>query len=348
MDERTKRMVKRLPSFFKGRFQEDAVTNKFLAPLAEELGLLDQEVGFLRASGRLPTAPTSEVSEVYRGIVPAEAFILPFEVVSASGDILRQVTTLRDFLNMQPDDPFYTPELHVEHPYIIVAEKRVIYTRRDYGSVSFRFFQQGRLIQETKVNLEPWSIWTSLDDHGLYYSTPRRSREDNESYKKRLMDAATLPFGADSTGLSLAIHNFLGLAYETLWVDGALDLLLQTERIVPQSIRVDGEPFPESKIIQTANGLILQGDPTMQGVTRRVRYYAGIDVRSFYDLLQGLDPDALYITGGSQVDRIRALAVQIHEQAPVLWHERRWDEGYWPEESDVLSLGLIPAQCDTF
>lgn len=341
-------MVKRLPSFFKGRFDKDALTNKLLAPFARELSLLDQEIAFLKASSRLTTTPTSEVFQVYRGIVPAEAFILPFEAISASADILQQADTLRDFLNMQPDDPFYTPELHVEHPYIIDAEKRVIYTRRDYGFVTFRFFQQGRMIRETKVTLEPWAIWTSLDDHGLYYSTPRRPGEDNESYKKRLLDAATLPFGADVTGLALAIHNALGLAHETVWLDGALDLLLKTEKIVLSSVMVDGEPFPENLMHSTPEGLILQGDPAMQGVTRRVRYYAGIDVYSFYELFQRLGPDALYITGGSEVDRVRALAVQVHEQAPVLWHERRWDEGYWPEESDLLSLGLIPAQCDMF
>lgn len=342
MDSTTRALIGRLPPTFKARYQESTHATHLLGAYGQQLWHLDQETQQLRMSMRLLTMDVNQVYEVYRGTVPEAIRDYSLIVESPEGELLQPSQSFRHFVSAWPDDPLYAEEIHIPRPYWIDLEDWSFYTRNNYEYVTIKLVHHDTIIRELETTLQPYPVWNEFDEAGLLYSLPRIKGEDNHSYKSRLLDVRRLPGSSDRVGLLFAIHRYLGLAYEDTWPDMGADHILDHEYVLPESIWVNNRKFPEERIrVVDDQTTLLLGTQSAQGETAAIRYYAGIRARSLLSSVDQKLRSALY-TEGSDMSELDELVQQIHAQAPILWHERLWDESFWPPEETAQGLGVMP------
>ena len=318
-------LLERMPPILLPTSDDPHVLESFLAAIEPEIAEIKQEADYLGKASTLSTADVSQPFRVYRGFIPAALRDASFDVRSSLKTSYTRAHTIREFLRVSiPQMKF--EELHVPRIYYLDIDSKRIYIHHPEPFLTVDLYKNEVKFDSLEIELEEHPLWNDFDELGLYYALPRLHQEDNLTYKKRLLEVRALLGGNTELGLLFAMHRKLGWVYEKTWEDPETPITLLHRLIVKESIRVDGRVVP----LETQES---DGYTTIQPIDQedavRLRYYAGIRFGQTEDI--GL-----------------ADVPKIHQQAPVLWGDKPWGFGFWPEDHDHEGMDVVPTKGDVW
>lgn len=351
----TRKMLKRLPYWFKMRKDPESIGAQFLNVVGLELEEINALLDYATQQFYIGTVDLGQVDQVYKATIP----IIPdgFAVRVYGGPFeLEQAPNMTEFLTALSTDRLHNPEIYYENPYCLDLERRVLYVRQPYGADQMPPFgfvtlvvtdQNGRTVTTEELPLTLHPVWNFLDEFGLLLDTPRLYGERNHEYKERLLAVFQYPANSSRQGLLNALVRELSQIATVQWDDPTQDLALPHSRVIPETIRVDGESWPADKSYEDSSGrMILKGDPDMAGRVRTVRYGYGVAIYSLTDKRQTQFQKELWTARGHATERLRFYADLIEKQVPINWGQFLWDQGFWDIAEADVHAGVLPAFCD--
>lgn len=333
--EITKRIQKKLPYWMKKmRNDEHSIGAQFLNVFGLQLEDVEYVLNYAYQQTNLLTADTNQISMVYKASIPTVLDLTNDIQIIAGGYVLTRCNSLEEFFMATEEDPIHG-EIRFNNPYLLDAEKFIIYVRKPYDAdIQYKYGRIRVIVSnnETTIfdNTLPLSlhpVWNFFDEFGLFLATPRIEGESNAHYKERLLDVFKHPGGAAPKNLLYGIARELGLRVNLQWTDGGKDYILPDDMITANAIEIDGQEVPLTEIYQNKDGkLVLRGNPDYSGVTRTVSYVHGIEMHALHNKEDKVLQSQVNMPGKPLLNYIREI---VSTKAPILWGECIWDEFIW-------------------
>lgn len=331
MTERLRRILRRLPTWFRMRYDEDAVGRQLMEALAVPIDIAETELDGAYREFYLGTADPNAPAWVYRAVIDRPQ---PNETIAVIGNglELEPVPDLYTFLRAFPTDPLHEEGVFYENPYLYDDAYRTIYVRKPYGEtpeapggfIDVIYRRNGIVTRSARYRLYLHHIWNAFDEFALMASLERRAEEDNESLRQRIWDRFRFPRHAGPAGIASRIGQVMGNIRQRIWEDQAQPFVIPEPNIMPELVVVDGLPLEEgSYYVDKGNRVVLL--PTYREGSATIRYIAGITVRQ------------------ATIEDVKEHTQEIESVTPR-WGYMRYDVAFWaPEE---LGSALAPVHYD--
>lgn len=351
--EISKTLQKQFPSWFKIRKDPTSAGAQFLNVFGLQFEDIEFYLNYALNNQFIGSADEQQVDIVYKGQLPTSLKGTENLRFMGNSMILDKVETLKEFYEGVSTAFLNHKEIYYRNPYFIDWENKVVYLKKAYNITDE--FKEGRVqMAIMKEDLTPsfemdivtrlHHVWNFFDEFGLLLDTPRIYGERNREYKARLLDVFKHPANSSLMGLQYSLSRELGLWKEVIWYDGGVDLVIKDANIITASIEVDGEVLPEYEYYyDPSDRLVIGANLNFQGVLRRVRYIAGLQLHTFHDRKDYAFRDELY-----SVDRVATPMLQyyvdiITNQIPIMWDQFVWNESFWDVATEEMSgFGYIP------
>lgn len=316
-------LFQHLPPVFLARQEEGTVLESYLQVFQDESDLIVEEAQYLAKGLSISTADVTQLSVAYKGFLPTSLQNTQIKVRNGQKHQFTRVNSIRDFMRAKSPD-MNNQELHTPRVYYLDIDSNQIYIRQHEGLIYVDLYKNDLVYETIEVSVIKHQIWNDFDELGILYNLPRLKFEDNQSYKKRLLDVRRLLSNGNRVGLLFALHRRLGWVYEMQWDEPTTDITLPHPLVVEESIRVNGEHLQLS--VEEIDGYTtIHGIDVEEPV--RIRYYAGARFAEAKDFT---------------LEQIE----QIHKQAPTLWEHKPWGFGFWPEDGDEKGMDVLPSRGD--
>lgn len=335
--EFTRQMASLFPSWMAVRKDQESVGQQFLNHFGLEYEELQDILDWFLENGYISTANVGQVDWVYKGDLPAGITQNHTVTVSDGTNEIPVLPTLERFYATNRD------------AVILDYDEGLLYSRFQYASltitasleVDYEGVSRTEVITGT-VSLRPHHVWNTFDEFGLLLDTPRLYLETNADYRERLLDVFRYPANATRLGLYNSIARQLGLISRTVWENDAVSFTIYAPYLVPESVLVDGQPV---EAIDNGDGTY-SIMPQNTGRPRQVSYISGFTLHALHmndPYLQGV----LYEEDGHPTPYFYELAERLHQKAPVLWGDFRWDEGFWDiTDREMSGYAFLPTILD--
>lgn len=355
LTELTQKMLKRLPFWFRMKKDPNSIGAQFLNVMGLELEDVKALLDYATEQFYIGTVDLGQVDQVYKATVP----IIPdgFTIQVYGGPFqLEEAPNLTEFLTALSTDWLHSPELFYQNPYCLDLERRVLYVRQPYGADQqppFGFVtltvmdEQGRVVTSEDLPLTLHSVWNFLDEFGLLLDLPRLYGERNHEYKERLLAVFQYPANSSRPGLLNALARELAQITTAEWEDGSQDLALPHSRVIPETIRVGGEPWPKDQLCLDDSGrTVLKGSEDRAGVRQTVQYGYGVSIMALSDKRETQFQKELWTVQEHATERLRFYADLIAKQVPINWGQFLWDQGFWDVGKADMQVGVLPVFVD--
>jgi hypothetical protein len=270
---------------------------------------------------------------------------------------LQEMNSLKEFFEGIDTRFLERKEVYYPNPFYIDWERNVVYVKKTYGiedaypegKIALRLLNDsGQVIFENNLPLTIHHVWNFFDEFGLILDTPRLYAERNYKYKERLLDVFRHPANSTKTGLAHLLARELDLWKEETWYDGSASLTLKQNNIYENSIEVDGVKWPHSMLNYDYSGrIVLAGNDSFAGVTRKVRFIAGLQLHTFHNKKDLAFQNDLYSVDKVPTPMLQYYVDVITNQVPVMWDYFVWNESFWDIANEEMSgYGFIPSYND--
>ena len=329
----------KLPHWFKMRQDDGSVGAKLLNVIGRGLDgvaghtrALEQELTLLGADAEAPAF-------CYTADLPGAAVDPDFRVEFYGDDVLlSRAQGLAEFLAAPIVPAVDTPEIFGRDYLLIDPDGRRLYVRKPYTRLRMVVLDKTETtIADIALRLREHPLWTTFDERGLLWDTPRLPGENNEDYRQRLLTVPSLPAGSHREGVIRGLARDLGLLRDYVWPDGSVDYPIRHRYVNLETVLIDGAPVTdETHFVSPAGQVILRGGVTRPG-PRRVTYAYGLSLHTFAPD----DPimSELLTDEGLATPQLLEYRERIERAAPALWERLVWGESFWDPGDD----GLIPS-----
>jgi hypothetical protein len=344
--ELTKKMLKRLPFWFRMKKDTTSIGAQFLNVIGMELDEVKAALDYATDQFYIDSVDLGQVDMVYKATIPIIPDGLTIELYG-DGFQLQAASTLTEFLTALETDVLHNPEVFYSNPYYLDMERRLVYVRFLYGEgddiITMTIADRsGRIVVNEDIALVMHPIWNFLDEFGLLLECPRLMGESNGPYKERILAVFQFPANSSRAGLLNGVARDLSLVGTAIWVDGSWDMPLPHTRINTESLLVDGAPYPDTRL-DASGRTVLVGSPDFVGVERRVRYTHGVSVLSLSEPASVRFRRELYDIEGHGTARLQYYVALISGQVPLNWGQFIWDQGFWDIGKAESEGGVMPS-----
>jgi hypothetical protein len=330
----TRRILGRLPYWFKMRHNPDSLGAQFLNCFGLELKDVEHVLKYALEQLSLQTVDVGQADICYRGSLPGT--VTPDMTLSlASGSVvLRPAASLREFF-VGFAAGASDRALVLQNPYYVDWERMLVYTRYPYsksgdypeGKIDCKITLNNQPIADIAISLRLYHVWNFLDEFGLILNTPRLYGEANDIYKERLIGVFRFPGGAHARGMLNSIARGLLLTRRVHWKDGSVDLLLHQAKINIETIMIDGQPVAAKDFATDRDGRVLiKGSPFLKDIGRYVSYAFGVEMHALGDEDFKYE---LFTEDGEPQDRLQHYMKAVEELVPTMWGKFIWGQGAW-------------------
>lgn len=331
MTERLRRMLRRLPSWFRMRYDRNAVGQQLLATLDEQSltqaeALLNQFI----QDRHLGSADPDQVAWIWTASVdpPGTGETL---AVYGGGFQLEEAPDLYTFLMKPADRTHSHPPLTYFDPFLYDPDEQLLYVRKPYGSqnggspyVDVVYRSANGSQRQERITLRQRQIWNAFDEFALLAGLIRRPQESNADLRERIWDRFRLPEDMGAEGITARIAQAIGAIRTTTWEDPTQELVIPEPYTLPSLTLVNGRPLaPDQYRIDLAGRLILL--PTGSASTATVRYVCGIRIRP------------------AERSDMQSAVAEIRSATPT-WGSMRYDRAFWLDSE--LPMVRLPVTYD--
>lgn len=294
----------------------------------------------------IDTVDIKQIDFCYKAIIPMPYSVSNIETVSANNTGLYEAKTLKEFFGIDLHN-IQDVNLHSFESYYVDYEHNIIYVRQKFNADAVNNDGKIRIKYKNEdwprdVKLIPHPVWNYLDEIGALVSCPRLFEEPNIEYKKRIQDVFKNPANSSINGLINGIARELAIRRIIIWKDSTRDLELEDPMIVLNSIKVNGEFYPEENIFMTATGSVLLTPNSSVSDGDEVTYVYGLEMHQLWNNEDIKLYNELFTVDGKPKQQLRKYIEILNSESPIFWDSFHWNEHYWDQNSeDVNGLGYI-------
>lgn len=285
MNERLRRMLRRLPSWLRFRYDANTVGQKLLELLSFPIVDADKEIAALGSEVHLGKTDSVRGAWVYRTAISAP---LGTETITVIGNnfTLDEVDDPLIFMRALPDDPLYDTAISYANPYLYDHEQGFLYVRKPYaetpeqpgGFVDVVYRQPNGAERQVRYALGLYHVWNAVDEFALLAGLSRREAEENADLRQRIWDRFGLPKDEGPAGIASRLAQSIGLLRQLQWTDTSAAFTLPEPHVAPDLVLVDGIGLmPGDYRIDSGDRVVLL--PRNSTLPLTVRYVAGLRVR---------------------------------------------------------------------
>lgn len=353
----TKKLMKNLPSWFRMRKDPNAIGAQFLNITGLQFDDIQFYLQYAFDNYFIDTVDINAADVIYKATLPSSLTPEDRIFCYAEGIKMEESKSLKEFLRGFSANHLPHKEIFYDRPCYIDWVRKLIYVKQAYdvstdypeGMIELTLRNaEGNVTLRTPLPTSIHHVWNFFDEFGLLLDTPRLYGEKNAEYKERLLDVFRNPANSTRRGLQNHLARELGLTNKLVWHDGSIDLILKSSNIITDTILVGGTLWDmKNTYIDASDRLVLKGDPKMEGISREVKYVAGIEMHTFFDKRDTAFQKELY-----SIDRIATPMLQyyvdvITNEVPVMWDQFVWNESFWDiAQKDMSGYGYIPSYYD--
>lgn len=343
----TNAILNALPYWFKIRKEsENSIGARFLNICGLELDDVRYVIDYAYRQCYIDTADITQVDFCYKTIVPMPFKVSNLKIVSANNTHLMRAKNLKQFFGIDQNG-IKDKELHSFEFYYVDEARNIIYVRQKFNADAINNNGKIKLIfnddTECVRKLIPHHVWNFFDELGTLVSCPRLFEEPNIEYKKRIMDVFENKANASRDGLINGIGRELAIRRNLIWHNPQKDLELEDAMIVLNSIKVDGEYFPESKIFLTPYGTVLLKSSEEKKKPVNVTYVYGLEMHQLYNRDDIKLYNELFTIEGKPKNKLKQYIEILNSESPIFWDNFHWNEHYWDQnEKEISGIGYIP------
>lgn len=348
---------KDLPKWFKMRKDKYSLGAQFLNVFGIQFDDIQYYLQYALDNQFIGRADIDQIDVIYKATIPSSLTGDLNYWMIGNGQKLQEMKDLKQFFEGIDTRFLERKEIYYPNPFYVDWERKVVYFKKSYGlpdpafpegMVSLQVFNdEDELIFEYDMPQNIHHVWNFFDEFGLLLDTPRLYGEKNRQYKERLLDVFRHPANSTQQGLENLLARELNLWKEVVWLDGGVPLTIKQTNIVDRSIEVDGQPSGAGFERDNSGRIVLDGEPEYEGITRKVRFIAGLQLHTFHNKTDYAFQDELY-----SVDRVPTPMLQyyvdiITNQVPVMWDHFVWNESFWDIANEEMSgYGFLPGYND--
>ena len=347
----------KLPSWMRAKKDKRANGASFLNIIGLELDDVEFILDYAYKQAYIETIDNKQIYEAFKAVLPSS--ILPEHILKIYGDgiyDLEEAKNMIDFLTGLPDDSLQLKEVFYNNPYYIDWVGRIIYVRKPYGEnkeypegvITIEVYQSNGIHIETHtLQLQYHHVWNFFDEFGFLLDTPRLYREDNQSYKRRILDVFRHPANSGEIGLRNGIARELSLVRYIPWKAFDQALPLRHPRIQIHTIEVNGERIPQEYIRKNRRGRIFIEPLPWISEEVTVSYVSGVEMHELHNKDDHDFQNELFSPEGLATPKLQGYVQQITDQVPTFWNHFKWDEGFWDiATADMSGYGMMPSYFD--
>jgi hypothetical protein len=343
-----------LPRWFKMRKDPNSVGAQFLNIFGLQFEDIEFYLQYALDNQFIGRSDIDQIDVIYKGTMPSSVTEDNFYILIGNGMQLQPMNSLKEFFEGIDTRFLERKEVYYPNPYYIDWQRKVVYLKKPYGvedvfpegKVSLRLQnEQGRMIFEHDLPLTIHHVWNFFDEFGLLLDLPRLYAERNYDYRNRLLDVFRHPANSTKHGLAFLMARELNLWQEVTWYDGAATLTLKHSNIFEDSVEVDGQVWSHSMLNYDYSGrIILEGNEGYAGITRQVRFIAGLQLHTFYNKKDYAFQKELYSVDKVPTPMLQYYVDIITNQVPVMWDRFVWNESFWDIANEEMSgYGFLPS-----
>ena len=298
----------------------------------------------------IDTVDLKQTDFCYKAIIPMPNSVYNIDGVFANNNGLKEAKNLKEFFGIDIHN-VEDKELRSFEYYYVDYKRNIIYVRKKFnadavnndGKIGIKYKGQD---WPEQVPLMPHQVWNFLDEIGALVSCPRLPEEPNIEYKLRIQDVFKNPANASKNGLINGIGRELATRRILYWEDKERDLELNDPMIVLNSIKVDGEYYPQEYIYFTAIGTVLlkpTDDVINSDKELEVSYVYGLEMHQLWNTDDIKLRNELFTVEGKPKAKLKQYIDILNSDSPIFWDYFHWNEHYWDQnKDDVSGVGYIP------
>lgn len=339
------------PIWSKIRKDPNSIGAQFLSVIGWRLEEAEWYLNYLYEQLYIDTADIKQLDHVYKFQLPNGFDVGREFQFTENGKVFSVEMDIRKFLRSRsPYDhtgPLYARTvmfLDVQDKTGYVYDKQATTSEEGYGYIHCVYVDVNGVKKEEDLPLQPHHVWNALDEFGLLLQLPRLPLEDNESYKKRLIDVFKRKPGSHEEGLRNGMARELGLVYMVDWEEGEKYKTLYHDLIDEKSIYIDDQPYMYEILYDEDGRVILTRHDEDVNKKQTIRYIAGVNAFVLHDPPEKIRKK-LYTPDGTVSGKMTNYIRLIKEQTPIHWGEVKWGQGLWLDEAKE-GFGSIPALLD--
>ena len=287
-----------------------------------------------------------QIDFCYKAIIPMPYSVDNIETVFANNTGLYEAKTLKEFFGIDLHN-IEDETLHSFESYYIDYQRNIIYVRQKFNADAIN--NNGKIEIKYKdedwhrtVPLVPHKVWNFLDEIGSLMSCPRLPEEPNIEYKKRIQDVFKNPANASINGLINGIGRELAIRRILTWEDITKDIELNDPMIVLNSIKVNGEYYPQENIFFTATGSVLLKPINTLTKNCEITYVYGLEMHQLWNTDDIKLRNELFTVEGEEKPKLTQYINVLDSESPIFWDHFHWNEHYWDQnQDDVNGVGYI-------
>jgi hypothetical protein len=364
----TKYILDDLPHWFHIRKHcKDSIGARYLNIAGLELDDARYALDWAYNQCYIDTCDIRQVDFCYKAIIPMPYVSSDIVQVKSLNQVLYKAETIKDFFGIDRHG-ITDVNLHSFNSYYIDDLRNIIYVRQrfnvdalnDNGKITLVF-------NNTSITLKllPHQVWNYFDEIGSLVSCPRLPEEPNIEYKNRIIDVFKNYANASRDGLINGIARELAIRTTLIWADTTRALELNDSMIVLNSIKVNGEFYPEEYIyLDDTNAVVLKPMDNLEP-NLEVTYVHGLEMHEFCNIKENqytfgekelnfintnhTKPsdtkfyNELYTVEEKPKQKLLDYINQINSESPIFWDDFHWNEHYWDQnEAEVSGVGFIP------
>lgn len=350
--DHTNILLEKLPYWFKMRKQsKDSIGADYLNISGINLDDALYTIDYAYNQCYIDTVDLKQIDFCYKTIIPMPYSVYNMESVFANNGSLYEAKTLKEFFGIDLHN-ITDKELHSFETYYVDYERNIIYVRQKFnadainnnGKLNVKFKNQDEFIS---FNLVPHKVWNFLDELGELVSCPRLPEEPNIEYKVRIQDVFKNIANSSRDGLINGIARELSIRKIIIWNDITSDLELEDPMIVLNSIKVNGEYYPQEYIfLTTAGSVALKATPELQP-NAEVTYVYGLEMHQLWNRDDTKLQNELFTVEGRPRLKLQQYINIMNSESPIFWDYFHWNEHYWDQnKEDVSGIGYIQHNYD--
>lgn len=343
----TKVIRESLPTWMAMRNEDSSVGAKFLKSIGMQMDDMDWYLSYAYEQLHINSADIEQVDTIYKAEVGRDVLKSVNYFISIQPHNTRLETSLKKFLEVSNETGEYGI-LKEDSEHYIDMEKGYVYFKHPYGvspTNPYGVFElvleeNDREILRESYPMQVHRVWNFFDEFGLLLGVERIVGEKNKEYKNRILNVFRRPAGSDKEGLVNGIARELGLIKTKTWENPAHSIVLNEERIVVESIKVDGWMEPTYEYDDSGRLILLP----LKGAPRRARveYIVGLEIEEMHETEV---QESLYDKNGEPTEKMKRYLSLLRTQVPVFWGQWKWDEGFWQKEGD-MEVQYLPTVFD--
>lgn len=365
----SKYILEDLPYWFNIRKRSNnSIGAKYLNIAGLELDDAKNILDYAYQQCYIDTCDLKQVDFCYKCIIPMPYLSTDIYQVKALNQVLYKADTIKDFFGINRHG-IMDNELHSFNSYYIDTLRNILYVRQrfnadainDDGKITIVFNNQ----ESMTLKLIPHQVWNYFDELGALLSCPRLPKEPNIEYKKRILDVFKNYSNSSKNGLINGIARELSIRRTLIWQNTTRNLELKDRMIVLNSIKVNGEYYPQDNIyLDNHNCVVLKPIPGLKN-NIEVTYVYGLEMHELYAIKENeykfgdtnltfintnhTKPcdtkfyNELFTVEEKPKEKLIDYIKQINSESPIFWDDFHWNEHYWNQnEAGVSGVGFIP------